>query len=140
MSDILSSAAPLSSDISMILQLVALGIILVGFVVVKKKNYKVHGAMMFLATLVNLASILVVMVPVALNLGDSSLPGFNFLFRSHIVLGLAVIGGAAYIVAEWRFKEPGPTCFQRRKWMLTLTMFWIAELVVGMMLYMKLYI
>jgi uncharacterized membrane protein YozB (DUF420 family) len=124
----------------MILQLVALGIILVGFAIVKRKSFKAHGVMMFLATLVNLASILVVMVPVALNIGDTSLPGFNFLFRSHIVLGLAVIGGAAYIVADWRFKEPGPTCFQRKKWMLTLTMFWIAELVVGMMLYMKLYI
>lgn len=106
----------------------------------KRKSFKAHGVMMFLATLVNLASILVVMVPVALNIGDTSLPGFNFLFRSHIVLGLAVIVGAAYIVADWRFKEPGPTCFQRKKWMLTLTMFWIAELVIGMMLYMKLYI
>ena len=140
MSDLLSSSAPLSSDISMILQLVALGLILVGFAVVKKKSFKGHGMLMFLATLVNLASILVVMVPVALNIGDTSLPGFNFLFRSHIVLGLLVIGGAAYIVADWRFQNPGPTCFQRKNWMLTLTMFWIAELVVGMMLYMKLYI
>lgn len=140
MSDILSSSAPLSSDISMILQLVALGIILVGFAVVKKRSYKAHGALMFLATLTNLVSILVVMVPVALNLGDTSLPGFNFLFRTHIILGLMIIGGAGYIVIDWRFKEPGPTCFQRKKWMLTLTMFWIAELIVGMMLYMKLYI
>ena len=140
MSDILSSSAPLSSDISMILQLVALGIILVGFVVVKKRSYKVHGIMMALAALINTASILVVMVPVALGLADSSNPSLTFFFRAHVLLGLLVEGVAIYIVADWRFQNPGPTCFQRKKWMLTLTMGWISNLLLGMIVYMKLYL
>ena len=140
MSDLLSSSAPLSSDVSMIMQLVALGIILVGFVVVKKRGYKVHGILMALAALVNTASILVVMVPVALSLVDTSLPNFNFFFRAHILLGLAVELAALYIVVDWRFQNPGPTCFQRKNWMLTLTMGWIANLLLGMIVYMKLYL
>jgi uncharacterized membrane protein YozB (DUF420 family) len=139
MSDLLSSSAPLSSDISMLLQLGSLGIIILGFAVVKRRNFKVHGVLMFLATLANTASILVVMVPVALSLADISIPGFNFLFRAHIILGLLVEGVAVYIVADWRFQNPGPTCFQRKNWMLTLTLFWIAELIAGMLLYMRLY-
>lgn len=140
MSDILSSSAPLSSDISMILQLVVLGIILVGFAVVKRRSYKVHGIFMFLATLVNTASILVVMIPVALRVTDTSLPGLSFVFRTHIILGLLIEGVAIYLVADWRFQNPGPTCIQRKKWMLTLTIGWISELIFGMLLYMKLYL
>ena len=139
MSDLLNSAAPLSSDISMILQLVALGLILVGFIIVKRRNLKVHGGLMFLATLVNTVSILVVMIPVALRLASVSVPGFNFLFRTHIILGILVESVAIYIVADWRFQKPGPTCIQRKNWMLSLSIFWIAELLVGMLLYMRLY-
>ena len=139
MSDLLDSAAPLSSDISMILQLAALGLILMGFAIVKRRNLKAHGVFMFLATLMNTASILVVMVPVALNLANISIPGFNFLFRTHMMLGVIVESVAVFIVADWRFQNPGPTCIQRRNWMLTLSLFWIAELLVGMILYMRLY-
>ncbi len=140
MSDILSSAAPLSSDISMILQLVALGIILVGFIIVKQKRHQIHGVLMAIAALVNTASILVVMVPVALGLVDSSNPSLTFFFRAHVLLGLLVEGAAIYIVADWRFQNPGPTCFQRKNWMLTLTMGWISNLLLGMIVYMKLYL
>lgn len=140
MSDILSSAAPLSSDISMILQLVVLGIILVGFVVVKQRKHQIHGVLMAFAALANTASILVVMVPVALSITDTSLPGLGFIFRTHILLGLLIEGVAIYIITDWRFQQPGPTCFQRKNWMLTLTIGWIAELIFGMLLYMKLYI
>jgi uncharacterized membrane protein YozB (DUF420 family) len=139
MSDLLNSTAPLSSDISMILQLLALGIILLGFAVVKRRNLKVHGFLMLLTTLVNTVSILVVMIPVALNLGSISIPGFNFLFRTHIILGILVESVAVYIVADWRFQNPGPTCIQRKNWMLTLSIFWIAQLLIGMLLYMRLY-
>jgi len=139
MSDLLSTSAPLSSDISMILQLVALGLILVGFVIARRRSYMPHGIVMFIATLLNTGGILVVMIPVALRLGDSSLPGLNMLFRAHAVLGLIIEVAAVYLVADWRFQKPGPTCFQRKNWMLTLAIGWIAELILGMLLYMRLY-
>lgn len=139
MSDLLSTAAPLSSDISVILQLGAMGLVLVGFVIARRRSFMPHGVVMFLATLLNTGSILVVMVPVALRLGDSSVIGLNMLFRAHAVLGVVVEAAAIYMVADWRFQKPGPTCFQRKNWMLTLTMVWLAELILGLLLYMRLY-
>lgn len=139
MSDLLSTSAPVSSDISIILQLVVMGVILVGFVFANKRSFMPHGAVMFIATLLNTGSILVVMIPVALRLGDSSITGFNMLFRAHALLGLTVEAVAIYILANWRFQKPGPTCFQRKNWMLTLTLVWIGELILGMLLYMRLY-
>jgi len=139
MSDLLSTSAPVSSDISMILQLAVMGVILVGFVFANKHRFMPHGAVMFIATLLNTGSILVVMIPVALRLGDSSIAGLNMLFRAHALIGLIVEATAVYLVANWRFQKPGPTCFQRKNWMLTLTLVWIGELILGMLLYMKLY-
>ncbi len=139
MSDLLSTSAPVSSDISIIMQLAVMGVIFVGFMFAKRRSFMPHGVVMFVATLLNTGSILVVMVPVALRLGDSSIIGFNMLFRTHALLGLTVEAVAIYILADWRFKKPGPTCFQRKKWMLPLTLAWIGELILGMLLYMRLY-
>ena len=139
MSDLLSTSAPVSSDISMILQLAVMGLILVGFVVAKRRSFMPHGVVMFIATLLNTGTILVVMIPMALRLGDSSIPGLNLLFRTHALLGLIVEALSVYLVADWRFQKPGPTCFHRKNWMLTLTLVWIGELILGMLMYLKLY-
>ncbi len=139
MSDLLSTSAPVSSDISMILQLAVMGVILVGFVFANRRSFMTHGAVMFIATLLNTGSILVVMIPVALRLGDSSIIGFNMLFRAHALLGIIIEGMAIYILADWRFQKPGPTCFQRKNWMLTLTLAWMGVLILGMLLYLRLY-
>ena len=139
MSDLLSTSAPVSSDISMILQLAAMGLILIGFVIAQRRSFISHGAVMFIATLLNTGSILAVMIPAALGLGDSSIIGFNMLFRAHALLGLLVEAVAVFLVVDWRFQKPGPTCFQRKNWMLILTLVWIAELILGMLLYLRLY-
>jgi uncharacterized membrane protein YozB (DUF420 family) len=139
MASILNTPAPLSSEISMVLQLLALVIIIIGFIVVKRKKFVPHGVIMSAATIMNTLAILTVMIPVALRLADTSIPEFNLLFRTHSLLGLIVETIAIYIVAEWRFQKPSPTCFQRKSWMLGLSLFWMAELIIGMLLFMKLY-
>jgi ABC-type tungstate transport system substrate-binding protein len=139
MASLLNTNAPMSSEISMILQLAALAILIIGFIVVKQKKYMPHGVTMLLATLMNLTSVAVVMVPVALRLADTSIPGFNLLFRTHAILGVTVLALSIWIVADWRFQKPGPTCFQRKKWMLGLDLTWVAELIMGMLLFLELY-
>jgi uncharacterized membrane protein YozB (DUF420 family) len=123
----------------MIFQLLALGLLIFGFVVIKRKKYTPHGSIMFLASLLNVVSVLVVMVPVALRLASTSIPGFNLLFRAHVGLGVAVICVSGYILVDWRFQKPGPTCFQRKKWMLGLGLFWMAQVIIGIILFMRLY-
>lgn len=139
MASLLNTNAPLSSELSLILQLAALAILVIGFIVVKRKKYMPHGITMFIATLLNAASVATVMIPVALRLSDTSIPGFNLLFRTHIILGITILALSIWIVAEWRFQKPGPTCFQRKKWMLGLSLVWTAELIIGMLLFMQLY-
>ena len=139
MASLLDTNAPMSSEISMILQLAALCVLVIGFIIVKRRKYMPHGVTMFIATLLNIASVVAVMLPVAFSLGDTSIPGFNLLFRSHIILGIAILAISIWILADWRFQKPGPTCFQRKNWMLGLGVVWTAQLIIGMLLFLKLY-
>ena len=139
MASLLDTNAPMSSEISMILQLAALCVLVIGFIIVKRRKYMPHGVTMFIATLLNIASVVAVMLPVVFSLGDTSIPGFNLLFRSHIILGIAILAISIWILADWRFQKPGPTCFQRKNWMLGLGVVWTAQLIIGMLLFLKLY-
>ena len=139
MASLLNTSAPFSSELSMLIQLLGLGLLILGFFIVKRKKYANHGAVMFAAVTMNTLAILTVMIPVALRLTETSIPGFNLLFRSHALLGLIVECISIYILAEWRFQNPGPTCFQRKNWMLSLGMLWMTELIIGILLFMKLY-
>ena len=139
MANLLNTNAPLSSELSLILQLLSLGILIIGFIVVKQKKHQTHGITMFAAGVLNTLSVLLVMIPVAFRLLDTSIPGFTLLFRSHILLGIIVIALSGYILIDWRFQKPGPTCFQRKKWMLGLSLTWMAQVIIGILLFLKLY-
>lgn len=139
MAGLLNTSAPLSSEVSMILQLFSLLILLVGFFIVNRKKYRFHGVLMFSATLLNTLAVLIVMIPVALRLSRISIPGLNLIFRLHSLLGFTVEVIAVYILVEWRFQKPGPTCFKRRRRMLGLGLAWMAEVILGMLLFMNLY-
>ncbi len=95
---------------------------------------------MFVAGLLNVLSIASVMLPSALELNNVSISGFNLLFRAHIVIGVFVLLVSVYILAEWRFREPGPTCFQRKKWMLGLALAWMGQIIIGMLLFLRFYV
>jgi uncharacterized membrane protein YozB (DUF420 family) len=139
MANLLDTTAPLSSEISMIIQLMSLVILIVGFVIVKRKEYRIHGIVMFSATLMNTAAVLIVMIPVAIRLFGTSIPGFNLVSRLHFLIGLIVELIAAYLLIDWRFQKLGPTCFKRKKWMLGLGLTWIAEVILGILVFTKLY-
>jgi uncharacterized membrane protein YozB (DUF420 family) len=104
MASFLNTTAPLSSEISMIIQLLSLAILIVGFVLVKRKKYRYHGVLIFSATLMNTAAVLIVMIPVALRLVGTSIPEFNFVFRLHALLGFTVEVIGIFILADWRFQ------------------------------------
>jgi uncharacterized membrane protein YozB (DUF420 family) len=130
----------MSSELSLVLQIVALGIIIFGFILVKQKYIKIHGTTMFTAAILNMVSVLTGMVPIAIRLADNSIPGFNPLFRIHIIVGLVVIITSGYLLVEWRFQKPSQTCYQRKKWMLGLSLVWIAQVILGILLFMSLYL
>ena len=139
MASLLNTPAPLSSEVSMTVQLLALTLLVIAFIIVKRRNHMGHGAIMFTAAVMNVGSILAVMIPAALRLNETSVTSFNFILRTHALLGLVIVAISVYILVEWRFQKPGPTCFQRKHWMLGLSLFWMTQVIIGMIFFMQLY-
>ncbi|HDJ22001.1 MAG TPA: hypothetical protein ENF19_02205 [Candidatus Bathyarchaeota archaeon] len=139
MSGLLGTTAPLASDVSMLAQLVALAGLGVGFILVKRRRVRLHGLVVALSFLANLASTLLVMVPVAQRLFRLGVSGLGLVIKFHALLGAVVVGLAGYILVEWRLQEPGPTCWQRKPWMLPLALAWTAQVILGMLIYLRLY-
>ena len=107
----------------------------------KRKKLVQHGWLMLILTLLNLASIIVVMAPVAYQLLTRlTLSSFSLITILHASLGLIVLYLSIRLLTIWRFQKPGSTCYRMKDQMLKLYLFWVAEVILGIALYYQLYI
>jgi len=128
------------SELNLYLQLVLLVGLTLGFILVKRKKVFLHGWLMFTLTIINLASSLVVMVPVAANLFLRFLTSSDtLLVILHGVLGVVVLFLSIRELIVWRFRKPGATCFKMKSEMLRLYLFWVAQVLLGIAIYYELY-
>lgn len=140
MAGLLGTAAPLRSDVNLLVQVVILVLLFVGFYVVKRLKFGQHGYFMFFAVAVNLLSMIFVMLPSALSIiGGASLTFFTGLMALHSALGAVAEVWGIYIVAVWRFRRPGQSCFKLRNHMRVLMILWVMTSVLGFALYGLLY-
>lgn len=137
----LGTYAPLWSDVNIVLQLVILAALGAGAIIVKRKQLVQHSYVMAACVALNTVSILIVMVPVARGLiGGTQLTQLTGLVTIHAAAGVTVQVAAVYLVAVWRFRKPGPTCFRYRGWMRTLAVAWALEAALGVIIYLMLYV
>jgi uncharacterized membrane protein YozB (DUF420 family) len=124
-----------------VLQLVILAALGGGALIVKRKRYAEHGYVMAACVALNTVSIIIVMFPVARGiLGSSHLTQLTGLTALHIVAGVAIQAAAVYLVAVWRFRKPGATCFRYKRWMRALAAAWTIEVALGVLIYALLYV
>jgi len=141
MSSLLGTYAPLWSDVNLILQLAILAALGSGAIIVKRKQLARHGYVMATCVALNTVSILLVMVPVARGLlGSGQLTQLTALTALHAAVGVAVEVAAVYLVAVWRFRKPGLTCFRHKGWMRGLAVAWALEATLGVLVYVMLYV
>jgi hypothetical protein len=96
---------------------------------------------MLVLTLLNLASIIVVMAPVAYRLLIMlSISLFSLITVLHALFGLVVLFLSMRILLFWRFRKPGLTCYKMKNQMLKLYLFWVAEVILGIALFYQLYV
>jgi hypothetical protein len=129
------------SELNLFLQLILLLGLTLGFVLVKSKKVFIHGWLMFTLTIINVASILFVMLPVAatifLRFLTSSITLFVIL---HGALGAVVLFLSIRELVVWRFRKPGATCYKMKSEMLRLYIFWFAQVLLGIAIYYELYV
>ena len=130
-----------TSQLNLYMQLIIIVGLTVGLLLSKKKKLIQHGWLMLILTLLNLASIIVVMMPVAYQLLTRlTLSSFSLITILHALMGLIVLILSIRLLVIWRFQKPGPTCYKLKDQMLKLYLFWVAEVILGIALYFQLYI
>ena len=130
-----------ASQLNLYIQLIIIVGLTIGLLLSKKKKLVQHGWLMLILALLNLASISLVMAPVAYQLLTRlTLSSFSLITVLHTLFGLVVLFLSMRILLVWRFQKPGPTCYKLKDQMLKLYLFWVAEVILGIALFFQLYI
>ena len=132
--------APLSSDISLVIQVAVILVLLGAVYRTKGRFFLQHAYLMLACTILNTASVALVMIPVVWALIQGvAFSGFLILVLVHAVTGIIVLTVSYYLMWVWRLDKPGP-CFKQKNKMRLLTAAWMAEVAAGIAVYYLLYI
>jgi hypothetical protein len=139
-SNLLGTSAPLSSDISLLIQVAVILALSLAVYRAKGRLFLQHAYLMLACTILNTASVALVMIPVALALiRGVALSGFLVLVLVHAVTGITVLAVSYHLMWVWRLDKPGP-CFKQKNKMRLLSVAWVAEVIAGIAVYYLLYI
>jgi len=137
--------APFSADLNLLFQ-IAIFIFLIGgvWIVKLRRGFAKHGVVMGLALLLNTVSIAVVMIPSSLSFrGLFSAPFTRpaLAIVSHIVIGSLTEILGIWLVAIWAFRRHEiKACARRKNVMRGTILLWLAELFLGVYVYIMLYL
>jgi len=145
MNGLFGTKAILQTDINLLLQIVVVAILLIGYLLKRRKQIKEHGAIMGIATAKHVTSFLAIMGPVFF----SNLDFFYAEFDSALVIsmlihaftGAVVLALALGLVIAWAIhvSNIGP-CYKRKRIMEITIGLWIASAIFGGITYMLAYL
>jgi len=128
------------TQINIIVQLVILALLIVGFLIKRKKNYVIHGDLMFLAVVAN--GILLVMhmgptlVFVVLGLEVNFFDPGSFIAIAHAIIGTLAEAFGIWIVFKWSFADTETKECWRHKHLMKWTMIlWLIAIAIGFLYY-----
>jgi uncharacterized membrane protein YozB (DUF420 family) len=133
------------ATVSLVMQVSVLIVLLSGFILKVRKKFRQHGIVMLLAVGLHAITIFVVMIP---SFIIAFIPEFIVKNPEKNISILAVVHGTAgltafllgiWLVASWRLKAEMGKCFARKKIMRTTIALWITALVLGISIYLYLY-
>ncbi len=132
----------ISPQVNAALQIAILVILSVGMGFKRKKRYWQHGALTLVATVLNLFSFLLVMLPSVLRLEILRTQPFHIVSivtLSHTAIGAVAVLLGISLVAVWHLQSTSKDCFRRKNWMRVTIVLWMFALVLGFLLYAYLY-
>jgi hypothetical protein len=133
---ILGTSADILIDVNLILQYVVLAILLIG--VFYRKRSKQHGRLMFLATLFNMITVLVIMGP-ALFTNPTTYP---LTIYAHAFIGIiAIFLGLLFSYRFWSALSEGkPFLCGSKRVMIFAILMWIGPIIGGTIFYIQQYV
>ena len=121
---------------NLVVQAVITATLIVGVYYVKRRRIASHGYLTLAAVILNALSVLAVMLPSVLRiLAGASFNSFTLLVLAHSILGAAAVVVGVYLMATWRLRKPGESCFMLRNYMGPLAAIWILSAALGACVY-----
>ena len=131
-------AAP---NISLTLQALMLLGLALGYVSMKRKRLIPHSYTMFVLYVAHVLSFLIFMRAPAISiLTNIATTNLWYITAVHGVIGTLVLALSTYIMLRWRFQRPSARCYKMRREMKILAILWVAETLVGALVYYLIYL
>jgi uncharacterized membrane protein YozB (DUF420 family) len=129
------------ATLSLVIQLVVIGLLLGGVWLKVVKKFRQHGITMLAAVVLHAVMIFAWMIPSfslfispgSINLADT----ITVMILVHAFTGIAATVLGIWLVAAWRLQADMKTCFAKKRVMLVTITLWLMALVIGISLYLK---
>jgi hypothetical protein len=130
--------------LSLIVQIITLSIVISGYVMKKRMNFRRHGTLMLVAVIMQFFSFLLIMGPAFIIIIANGLAQRAILLSTvtlfHAGLGGVSLAAGIWIVGSWHLQTSIIKCVQKKLVMRYLIVTWILALILGITLYMLTYI
>jgi uncharacterized membrane protein YozB (DUF420 family) len=127
------------STTSLVVELVALGLLIFGYNFKRHSKYRQHGIAMAVAVVLHLLTIFSWMIWSFLSLfSGTSIDFFNPLILAtlaHVTLGIIAASLGVWLVASWHLQANVQKCFGRKRIMLATITLWFTAIALGIILY-----
>ena len=134
----------LIASLSLVVQIATLSIIISGYILKRKMRFRAHGTLMLIAVVMQFFSFLLIMGPAFVSLAENGLTqrpiGLSVVTIVHASLGGVALATGIWIVASWHLQTSIENCIKKRPVMRYLIVTWILALILGITLYMLLYV
>lgn len=141
---IFNPAAPFLSDLNLILQAVIVALLTFAVFFRLRHSFVRHAVMMGIAIGLHTAAILAIMVPSLLSMDGllgNLLTRFSLITLTHSAVGSLVEILGVWLIAAWLADTTRvEKCVKRKNVMRVTIALWLAELVLGVYIYMMLYL
>ena len=130
------------ATISLVIQLVVIGLLFGGVWLKAMQKFRQHGITMFSAVVLHAILILTWMIPSfssffsapgSINLADTIV----IVVLVHAFAGIIAFVLGVWLVGSWHLKADLKTCFAKKKIMRVTLALWLIALVLGIILYLK---
>ena len=136
-----SESILLVSTLSLIIELVVLGLLIFAYVLRGKKMFRQHGITMLTAVVLHFITILSVMIGSFLSFFTSgSIDLANLIVLTsliHAFIGTIAAVLGVWLVASWHLQVDMQMCFARKKIMLATLTLWLVAIFLGIILYVS---
>ena len=127
------------ATLSLVIEFVVLGLLTLGFLWKRMKNYRRHGITMTAALVLHLVTIFSWMIWSFIAFFTSGSVDYTNLIvivtLVHVILGVSAASLGIWLVGSWHLQTDVQKCFGRKRIMLTTIALWSVAILLGIVLY-----